>query len=213
MADTLHAYEHVSGIYFPIASAVFVLVVGTLAVLLIRGSRRTHPATGPASAPRFEAAYALLLGAVVVVLLWVTFTAETPLDRTAAHPALRVKVTAGQWSWRFRYPNGVEVAAVATWHPARALVPVGTEIEFAGSSEDVIHGFWVPRLHFQRQLLPGYTTHFDLRFDRAGLYGGTCSVFCGDEHSEMHFALEAVSPASFQAWLVREAARRKGAAA
>lgn len=30
MGNTLHAYEHVQGIYLPIAVGVFVLVVGTL---------------------------------------------------------------------------------------------------------------------------------------------------------------------------------------
>ncbi len=43
MPNTLHAYEHVQGIYLPIAVGVFVLVVGTLLVLLVRGARRTSP--------------------------------------------------------------------------------------------------------------------------------------------------------------------------
>ncbi len=145
----------------------------------------------------------LLLAGVVTVLLWVTFTAETPIDRTAAHPALRIKVTAAQWSWRFEYSSGATVTAVSTWHPSVALVPTGVEVEFVGTSRDVIHGFWVPRLHFQRQFLPGYVTRFDLRFDTPGLYGGECSVFCGDQHSQMHFEVQAVSPAIFRRWLCR----------
>ena len=43
-----------------------------------------------------------------------------------------------------------------TWHPTPAYVPTGSEVEFVGSSEDVIHGFWVPGLHYQRQFVPGY---------------------------------------------------------
>ena len=35
MPNTAHAYEHVEGIYLPIAVGVFVLVLGTLLVLLI----------------------------------------------------------------------------------------------------------------------------------------------------------------------------------
>jgi cytochrome c oxidase subunit 2 len=156
--------------------------------------------------------YACVLAGVVAFLLWVTFTSETPIDRTAAHPGVRIKVIAAQWSWRFIYPGGVTVADVDTWHPASAYLPTGTELEFVGSSEDVIHGFWVPGLHYQRQFVPGYTTRFDLLFSNPGYYGGECSVLCGEDHSEMHFALQAVSPQSFRAWLAREAARQGASA-
>jgi cytochrome c oxidase subunit 2 len=200
-ADTLRAYNHVRGIYLPIAVGVFALVVGSLLILLVRGARRRAAPGRRSNALRFELAYAVSLAGVVAVLVTVTFRTETPLDRTAAHPALRIVVTAAQWSWRFTYPGGATVEAVSTWHPAAALVPTDREVEFVGSSRDVIHGFWVPQLHFQRQLLPGYETHFDLRFDRPGRYGGECSVFCGDQHSQMHFSIEAVSPQRFERWL------------
>ncbi len=201
MPDTQHAYEHVSGIYFPIAIGVFALVVGTLLVLLLRGARRRSRPARTARAPRLEAGYALLLACTAAFLLVVTFRAESPIDRAVADPRLRVEVTAAQWSWHFSYPNGAAVDAVSTWHPPVAYVPTGVEVEFLGSSRDVIHGFWILRLHFQRQFLPGYQTRFDLRFDEPGRYDGECSVFCGDQHSEMHFAIEAVPPERFQRWL------------
>lgn len=203
MPNTKHAYEHVEHIYIPIAIAVFAIVVGTLLVLLVGGARRSQPGRRSEALP-LEIAYACALTCIAAFLVWVTFRAETPIDRTVAHPGLRIKVIAAQWSWRFEYANGVMVTDISTWKPPVAYVPTGTEVEFDGTSEDVIHGFWVPQLHFQRQVLPGYITHFDLLFDTAGHYGGECSVFCGERHSEMHFALEAVSPARFQAWLARE---------
>ncbi|HEY3829926.1 MAG TPA: cytochrome c oxidase subunit II [Solirubrobacteraceae bacterium] len=208
MGNTLHAYEHVQDVYLPIAVGVFVVVVGTLLVLLARGGRRKVPG-GRSQALVLEAVYAGALALVAAFLLWVTFTAETPIDRTAAHPGFRIRVIAAQWSWRFVYPDGVSVADVDTWHPTPAYVPTGTEVEFAGSSEDVIHGFWVPELHYQRQLVPGYTTRFDLLFQKPGYYGGECSVLCGEDHSEMHFALEAVSLQRFRGWLAREASRQE----
>jgi cytochrome c oxidase subunit II len=212
MPDTRHAYEHVWGIYLPIAIAVFAIVVGTLVVLLIAGARRSRAGRG-SEALGLEIAYACALACVAAFLVWVTFRAETPIDRTVADPGLRIKVIGAQWSWRFIYANGVMVTAISTWRPPVAYVPTGTEVEFDGTSEDVIHGFWVPRLHFQRQVLPGYVTHFDLIFDTAGYYEGECSVFCGEHHSEMHFALEAVSPARFREWLTREGERVQGATA
>ncbi|HEY1450801.1 MAG TPA: cytochrome c oxidase subunit II [Solirubrobacteraceae bacterium] len=205
MPDTLHAYEHVRGIYFPIAIGVFALVLVTLLLLLLRGARRRIAPDRTADAPRFEIGYAVLLACVAAFLIVVTFRTETPIDRTAAHPGVRIEVLAAQWSWVFTYANGARIADVSTWHPTAVLVPTDEEVEFVGRSRDVIHGFWIPQLHFQRQLLPGYATRFDLRFDEPGRYGGECSVFCGEQHSQMHFAVEAVSPTRFAQWLSEHA--------
>lgn len=209
MPSTRHAYAHLEGIYLPIAVAVFAIVVGSLVVLLARGRRRAHPGRR-SEAPALEIVYACALACVAGFLVWATFKAETPIDRTVAHPGLRIRVTAAQWSWRFEYPNGAVVSAVSSWNPPAALVPTGTEVEFVGLSEDVIHGFWVPRLDFQRQLLPDYATHFDLLFEAQGAYPGECSVFCGDQHSEMHFMLRAVNPSVFAQWLARQRATTSG---
>jgi cytochrome c oxidase subunit 2 len=213
MPNTEHAYEHVWGIFLPIAIVVFAIVIGTLIVLLVAGARRSRPDRRSEALP-LEIAYAFVLACIAAFLVWVTFGAETPIDRLVARPSVRIKVIAAQWSWRFIYSNGVQVPDIDTWHPAPAYVPTGSEIEFSGTSEDVIHGFFVPELHYQRQVLPGYTTHFDLIFERGGLYTGECSVLCGEDHSEMHFALEAVSPARFREWLARKGARaREGSSA
>ncbi len=211
MPNVRRAYEHVQGIYLPIAVGVFALVVGTLLVLVVRGARRSTPG-GRSQALTLEVLYACALACVAGYLVWVTFTAESPIDRTVADPGLRIKVIAGQWSWRFLYADGVSVTAIDTWHPAAAYVPTGTEVEIAGGSEDVIHGFWIPELHYQRQFVPGYTTHFDLLFQKPGYYEGECSVLCGVNHSEMHFAIEAVSPERFYQWLAAEHANQAAGA-
>ncbi|HEX5307561.1 MAG TPA: cytochrome c oxidase subunit II [Solirubrobacteraceae bacterium] len=209
MGNTLRAYEHVRGIYFPIAVGVFVLVVGALLVLLVRGARRTVPGRG-SQALLVEVVYACVLACVAGFLVWATFTAETPIDRTVADPGLRLKAIAAQWSWRFVYSDGVSVADIDTWHPTPAYLPTGTEIEITGTSEDVIHGFWIPALHYQRQFVPGYATHFNLLFQKPGYYVGACSVLCGLNHSEMHFAVRAVSPQSFHTWLNEQHAHGGG---
>ena len=200
MPSTQHAYDHVAGIYFPIAAGVFAAVVAALLALVVLGARRRSPGRRE-EAGRLEAGYAALLAATVGVLVWITFTAETPIDRVVARPALRIGVVAAQWSWTVRYAGGAQVRAVATWSPPVAVVPAGVEVEFDGTSLDVIHGFWVPGLHYLRQLVPGHTTRFDLFFPHAGRYEGECAVYCGELHSQMHFAVEAVAPARFERWL------------
>ena len=110
-------------------------------------------------------------------------------------------MVAAQWSWTFRYANGTTVSAVASWSPPVAVVPTGVEVQFNATSRDVIHGFWVPQLHYLRQVIPGYTTRFDLLFAKPGRYEGECAVFCGLLHPQMHFEIQAVSPAAFRRWL------------
>jgi cytochrome c oxidase subunit 2 len=200
MPNPQHAYEHVAGIYLPIAVAVFALVAVTLGVFLFQGARRRH-STGPLEAPRTEGVYAVGLGLVVAFLVWTTFRAESPLDGTVAAPLLRLRVTAAQWSFSFRYPNGRTVDAIASWNPPPVVVPTGEEVEIDGTSLDVIHGFWVPALWSMRQLLPGHTTRWDVVFNHSGRYLGECSVYCGQLHSQMHFAIEAVDPSRFRRWL------------
>lgn len=205
MPETRHAYEHVSGIYFPIAIGVFALVVGVLLVLLLHAVLRKRPPGRRHEANVAEGTYALVLVGVVVFLLWWTFHTENSEDRVIAHPGLRIVVTAAQWSWHFTYPNGKTVTAVDTWNPPAAEVPLNTEIEIVGRSRDVIHGFWVPRLRFQRQLIPGQQTRFDLIFDQAGRYLGECSVYCGLRHSQMHFVLQAVPRSAYNRWVAGSA--------
>jgi cytochrome c oxidase subunit 2 len=200
MPSTQHAYDHVAGIFFPIAVAVFACVVFTLAVLLVLGARRRAPGRR-SEANGLETVYAIVLGATVGVLVWVTFTAETPIDRLVRRPGLQVNVVAAQWSWTFRYADGRVVRAVASWSPPVAVVPTGVEVQFDATSRDVIHGFWIPELHYLRQVIPGYTTRFDLLFAKPGRYEGECGVYCGLLHSQMHFEIEAVSPARFRGWL------------
>jgi len=200
--NTQHAYDHVAGIYFPIAAAVFVAVVIALGALLVLGARRRTPGRRR-EANGLEAVYAVLLAATVGVLVWVTFTAESPIDRLVPRPAVRIRVIAAQWSWTFEYANGARVHAVSTWAPPVAVLPAREEIQFDATSRDVIHGFWVPGLHYLRQVFPGHTTTFDLLFARPGRYQGACAVYCGELHSQMLFAIRAVSPPAFRRWLAR----------
>lgn len=200
MPSTQHAYDHVAGIFFPIAIAVFACVLIALAALLATGARRRAPGRR-SEANRLETVYALALGAAVGVLVWITITAETPIDRLTPRPAVAVKVVAAQWSWTFRYANGKTVTAVASWSPPVAVVPTGVEVQFDATARDVIHGFWIPQLHYLRQVIPGYTTRFDLLFAKPGRYEGECAVFCGVLHPQMHFEIDAVSPRSFRSWL------------
>jgi cytochrome c oxidase subunit II len=185
--DTREIYDGLAGLYVPVAVVVFVLVVGALGFALL------HRRAVPDDAPRAEIAYAAVLAAIAAVLIVFTFRATDRENARAAAPEV-VRVTAGKWTWHFAHHGRVEEDLLT--------VPAGVPIEFRGTSVDVIHGFWVPGLKFQRQLIPGRETRFSLVFERPGFVtSGACSFFCGLDHARMRFGIDVVSRSEFDAWV------------
>jgi cytochrome c oxidase subunit 2 len=211
VVDTRQQFDRLAGVYWPIAIAVFAIVVILLGVVVIRFRHRPGRAVSRRSeATRAELAYVLALAVVVGVLLSVTYPAESRIDRLAATPGLRIVATASDWNWRFDYPQQGVAEVGRPPAPTDLVVPVDATIEFDLRSTDVIHAFYIPERDFQRQALPGITNRFDLVFTRLGTLGGVCNEFCGLGHTEMRFQVHVLSGPAFAAWAI---ARRQGSAA
>ena len=52
-------------------------------------------------------------------------------------------------------------------------------------SLDRLHGFDAPAFGLKGEFVPGQITRLAFVPDRAGRFGFTCNVFCGDGHEEM----------------------------
>ena len=195
--DTRDVYDGLAALYLPVAVAVFVVIVVALAWVVVRGR-----AGGPDEHRGLEVAYATVLAVVAAVLIVATFRAVDRENARAAGPAEVIRVVAGKWDWRFEYPrHGIVETSSAAGAPAMLTVPAGEDVEFFATSVDVVHGFWIPDLRFQRQLIPGQSATFRLTFPRPGFTtSGTCSFFCGLEHARMHFLVDVLSPADYDAW-------------
>jgi len=179
--DTRDVYDGLAVLYLPVAIVVFVAIVLALAWAV----RSDGPAREENRA--LELVYAGALTIVAAVLIAFTFRATDRENARAATPVEVVRVVAGKWDWRFEHASGRVETDVLT-------VPAGKEIEFRATSVDVIHGFWIPALKFQRQVIPGRTTTFRLTFPRAGwVTAGACSFFCGLEHARMRFSVNVVA--------------------
>jgi cytochrome c oxidase subunit 2 len=85
--------------------------------------------------------------------------------------------------------------------PTELHVPVGRPVTIELVSRDVIHSFWVPKLHGKVDLVPGMTNVVHLQADRPGLYSGQCAEYCGMQHAQMRIQVVAQSPAAWRAWL------------
>ncbi len=212
MVDTRQQFDHLAGVYWPIAVAVFAVVVGLLGFVVIRFRYRPGRAVSTRTkAPRAELAYVLGLAVLVGVLLSQSFPAESRVDRLAAAPALRIVAVASDWRWRFDYPQQGVAEVGRSPAPTNLVVPVGETIEFDLQSTDVLHAFYIPDEDFQRQAIPGITNRFDLVFRRLGnLVSGVCNEFCGLGHTEMRFQVHVLSAPAFAAWAL---ARKQGSTA
>ena len=112
-------------------------------------------------------------------------------------PELTVRVMAEQWLWRFKYdgPDG-EVEVQNDFH-----IPVGKNVRFILNSQDVIHGFYLPDLRINQDMVPGITSTVWVQVNQTGQYELRCTQFCGTNHYQMKGQLTVESPEAYQAWL------------
>jgi cytochrome c oxidase subunit 2 len=211
--DARGEYDGVASLYLPVALAVTAIVLGAIAFAVVRyRARPGHAVAKPTSEHHgLELGIGVLLTAIVVVLLLVTFSAQSRIEARTPPRSMRIDVTSFRWGWEFRYPSlaGV-VSRSAPAKPAILRAPAGALVHFAITSRDVIHSFWIPELRFKHDLFPGRHDTFDLRFPKtASFLGGRCAVFCGLEHSDMGFSVIVMPPADFDAWAA-SARRRAG---
>lgn len=113
--------------------------------------------------------------------------------------AMEVKVTAGQWYWRYEYPDYGIVSQSLN-------LPVNKQVLLKMTSADVIHSFWVPEFRVKQDILPGENLVKELRFTptEIGNYTVLCAELCGGAHAYMTSPVNVMSDSDFSAWLQSE---------
>lgn len=174
------------------------LVLLVVTALWIYALRRKHRETGELQhmriARRWIIGGGILLPAFSVTLLLMF---GIPIGHSmlplppVGEKAFRINVTAHQWRWEFHYPDaGVTVQD-------ELHLPVGVPVDIHGTSHDVIHSFWVPRLAGKIDLIPGRMNVLRIEASRPGAFRGQCAEFCGLGHARMRFSVQAHEPADF----------------
>jgi cytochrome c oxidase subunit 2 len=125
-----------------------------------------------------------------------------------------VNVTGQQWWWEYDYPVGedgticgvaptsAEASPIIT--SGQLVIPTGTKVLLRGTSRDVIHSYWIPKLNGKRDMVPGRVHFLRLETERPGIYAGQCTEFCGLSHANMRMEAVALDPADFQRWVDNE---------
>ena len=198
-----------------IVSVVFVLVTGGLlyTVFKFRARPGAPPPQDIHGNTKLEIAWTvipvILLAAVAVPTVQNQFYIAAPPE---GEDKLVVNVVAHQWWWEFDYPD-LGLSTANEFH-----VPVGTNIEFNMTSEDVLHSFWVPKLAGKMDIIPGKNTTMWFKADTTDAdpstpekdsFYGQCAEFCGVAHSWMRFRVHVDEQDEFDAWVEHEKSNAK----
>jgi cytochrome c oxidase subunit II len=113
--------------------------------------------------------------------------------RTPPPGAAEINVTAKQWLYVFKHPDGrSELNEVH--------VPVGKAVKFIMTSPDVIHGFYLPEFRVKQDIVPGSYNYLWVAPDRPGRFDIYCTQYCGTGHSTMRAVMVAMTPEDYEHW-------------
>ncbi|MDR3418423.1 MAG: cytochrome c oxidase subunit II [Nevskia sp.] len=216
---------------FWICVVIAVLVFGVMFYSLFAHRRSKHPV--PAT---FHESTTVEIAWTIVPFLILIFMA-VPAAGTLIKmydtrgSELTVKITGYQWKWQYEYVDqgvsffstleskanlarqlgsGIDPKTVPNYlHDADnyLVLPVGKKVRFLLTSDDVIHGWWVPDIAVKKDAIPGYINEMWADIEEPGIYRGQCTVLCGRDHGFMPIVIKAVPEAEFKQWL----AQQKGA--
>jgi cytochrome c oxidase subunit 2 len=138
--------------------------------------------------------------ATIFVLGLNTLAAFPVHDGAHAHPEIRV--TGHQWWWNVEYVGGPVDQHFRTANEIH--IPVGRPVDIELATADVIHSFWVPKLHGKVDTIPGQVNLIRVQADQPGTYRGQCAEFCGAQHANMKLLVAAQPEPAFEAWAANQ---------
>ena len=150
--------------------------------------------------------------------------------KDSSNADMAIKVTAYQWRWEYDYqqeglrfmsnlstprdqideregPGAKKNENYLLEVDRPMVVPVGKKVRLLITSNDVIHGWYVPQLGVNQYGIPGFIKDVWFSVDQPGTYRGQCSQICGREHAYMPIVVIAKSPGEYAAWVKEEKAK------
>jgi cytochrome c oxidase subunit II len=201
-------YPVVSLLYGIMAISLAVIVVVGLLVLigaLVKG--RNPAAIGDvASVPVERGASGLpfvyIALTITILILFATaiwnYVVLADIAQVPRDTAVNIRVIGHQWWWEFSYAENGSLRGFTTANEFH--IPVGEPVRFEVTTADVIHSFWVPALSGKTDTIPGQRNVTWMQADRAGIYRGQCTEYCGQQHAHMGILVTADAPKDFQHW-------------
>ena len=193
---------------FYIAGLVGVIVLSIVGFAIVRYRDRGQPIPEQTHGkPKLEIALTILPAVILLGVAIPTVGTIMDLNETSDTECI-VNVTGQQWWWEIDYPvqdgcGGIGAPIVTS---GQMVIPTETKVLIRGTSRDVIHSFWIPRLNGKRDMVPGRIHTLRMEADRPGIYAGQCAEFCGLSHANMRMEVVALDDADFEAWKANQLA-------
>jgi cytochrome c oxidase subunit 2 len=206
--------------------AISIFVLGLLLFTVVRFNEKRNPTP---SKTTHNTLIEVTWSVIPIFLLVIIGLFSLPLlyrSDDTVNADLTVKVIGRQWYWSYEYPDHGDFTFDAFMVPddeikegqvrllstdENLVLPVGKKIRVLVTASDVLHAFAMPALGSKVDAVPGRTNEIWFDIDEPGMYYGQCSELCGSGHAFMPIAIQAVTQAEFDAWVV--AARVKYAEA
>jgi cytochrome c oxidase subunit 2 len=185
-----------------LGTIVFIFVEGLLLYTIFRYRRRSE-SDRPEHVHGNTTLEILWTAIPALILAFIAVPTVSTIWKTQAKAeagSLQVEVIGHQWWWEFKYPEyGITTAN-------ELYLPVGRKVNFALTTQDVLHSFWIPQLGGKRDLITNHVNHLWFTPDSVGemAWNGMCAEYCGTSHANMHFKAFTVTPENFAAWVAHQ---------
>lgn len=135
---------------------------------------------------------------VLGVMVWIyTHRLDPYRPLGAGTRPLEIQAVALDWKWLFIYPH----ENIATIN--ELALPVGRPVTLKITSATVMNSLFIPSLAGQIYAMAGMQTQLNLQADRPATLTGRNAQFSGTGFPEQTFAVHAVAPDEFAAWVGR----------
>jgi len=171
-------------------------LVGITAVIIlfiVKYNKKKNPvSTEIEGSTKLEIIWTVIPLILVLYMFWLGWSSYIPMRKVPAD-AMKVKVTAMMWSWRFEYENGKIEDTL--------YVPVNKPVVLNMESVDVIHSLYIPAFRIKEDVVPGKAENY-MWFKSLviGSYDLFCAEYCGLRHSYMGTTVEVVDQVTFDKW-------------
>lgn len=142
---------------------------------------------------KLEVVWTAIPTLIALSMFWVGWSSYAGL-RNVPKNAVEIETVAQMYSWIFKYQNGKET-------DSEIVVPQGRPIRLNVTSDDVIHGLFIPAFRIKVDAVPGVHTYAWFYPEKSGKFSVQCSVFCGIGHSDMSAVLKVVPEEEYNRWL------------
>ena len=215
-----------------VCATIFVVVFGFMfySIFKFRKSNGAKPDVNFHESTLIEIIWTII--PFIILIAMAVPATKTILDmKDTSSPDMTVKVTGFQWGWRYDYNTedfGFYSNLTTPWsqigQPGTGptekqgdnyllevdnplVVPVGKRVRLLITSNDVIHGWYVPQLGINQYGIPGFIKDVWFTADRIGTFKGQCSQICGKLHGYMPISVVVKSDADYAKWVVDSKAK------